>query len=148
MLFGVDRARRLGVSNHPCQLGRQGYHEGFFAFVETAMFHLLHHQHAEHAAVVNDGYTKEGMKTLFTGGLQVMESGVTGGIFQIDRFGTLANLTDNALGRRQTDLANRFLIQPLGSTEHIALMHRVKQEDGTHLSLHRLLNAAHDQIEH
>ena len=55
----ADRTGSLGVGDNPGELGAHGDQEGFFAFVELALFFLLDDQYTHHLAVVNDRRTEK-----------------------------------------------------------------------------------------
>lgn len=58
----------------------RGDHERLFAFVELAQFALLHHQHAQQLAPMNDRHPEEGSETILFHLRNVFETGVALGI--------------------------------------------------------------------
>ena len=116
----LQPALGLGLGDAGRQLRRQGDHEGLFPFIEQPALFLLHHQNADHLALVHDGGTEEGAKRLFRDIGQKLETGVRRGIGQVDQLFPLAHQTDYALLERQGGFAHSRLGQPIGRRQSIA----------------------------
>ena len=132
----LQPALGLGLGDARGQLGCQRHHEGLLPLIETATVFLLHHQNAHHLALVHDGSTEEGAKRLFRNIRQELETGVGGGIGQVDQLFALAHQTDDTLLERQGCLAHRRLGQTIGRSQSVAAHVRLRHIDGTAVHRH------------
>jgi hypothetical protein len=142
-----DGAGGLRMGDHARQLGGAGDEEGLLVFVEAALFDLLDHQHAEHAALVDDRYTEEGAVEFFADAGQEQEAGVGLGVVEIERFFAGGDLADQALVRRQADLADEAGVQAFVGHEHITAAVRISQVHGADFGAHDVAHPPHDDIE-
>ena len=143
----LHRARDLRVGDNTGKLGRQGDQERLFAFVKASALGLLHDEYAEHIALVNDGYTEEGVKGLFAQALKQLEARVVLGAFQVDRLFALGDESDEAIARTKACNPHLVLVEALGCAQHIAAAAGISEVHAAHLRAHRVAHAAHDDLQ-
>ncbi len=132
-----------GVGKHATQLGRHGHQEGLVLLAVAALLGLLHHQHAEHAALVDDGHAKETGVALLAGGLEVAKLRVRLGVLEVEWFLAPGHQAHQALTDGQGHLPHRLTAQADGLHQHQAVDLLVEQVEGADVGLHRLANAPH-----
>ena len=137
----------LRLSDPRRQLGRQGDHEGLFPLIEAATLLLLHHQNADHLTLVHDGCTEEGAERLFGDIGQEFETGMRGGISQVDQLFPLTHQTDDALLVRQGHLADCGRGQAVGSRQAIAAHLGFRDIDGAAVHCHGVPGLAHQCLQ-
>ncbi len=92
---------------------------------------------------MDDGHTEKARVALFTGGLEVTETGVSLGVLQVERFLAAGHGADQPLPYRQRHLAHRLGSQADGLHQHQRIAFAVKQVERTDIGLHRLACPAH-----
>jgi hypothetical protein len=113
-----------GVGDDPGELRRHGDQKRLFALVEAPPPRLLHHQHAEHFALVNDRHPEKGVEGFLADVGQQTEVGMQLRVLEVDRLLALGDQAHQALAGFQGDLAHQPRIQALGGAKHIALASR------------------------
>ena len=68
-----DVAGRFGMRDDAGELRRQRHEKRFLAFVEATPLALLHDEHAEHAALLDDRHAEERVERLFADLRQIVE---------------------------------------------------------------------------
>ena len=135
------------MGDNPRQLGGHGDQECLFALIEAAPVCLLHHQHPQHIALVDDRYTEEGVITLFADVGQELETGVVLGVLQVDRLLPLGHQPYQALSGGQAGDAYLLLVQPLSGAEYVAPGIGVTHIDAANLGAHGVAHPAHDNTQ-
>jgi hypothetical protein len=124
------------MGDHRGQLGGQGHQEGFFPFLEQPDLFLLHHQHPQGLALVDDGRAEERLEGVFMGFGQVFELGVVLGVGQVDQLFLLADKADDALPQRDLGMAHRLDRQAVGGGEQVGLFQILAQINGAAVHMH------------
>ena len=138
---------RLRMRHHTGELRRQRDEKRFFAFVETAPVALLHHQHAEHAPLLDDRHAEERVERLFADLGQIVEVRMTRRVFEVERFGAGADQRDQSLAAFQIEVSDSVLVQPFGGDEEEAVARRIHEVNGAHFRAHRFPHARDDDVQ-
>ena len=96
------------MGDYTGKLGRQRHQKRFIALVKAARLRLLHDQHTEHTALMNDGHTQERVERLLANTGQQAKPGVIFRIFQIDRLSPFGNQADQTIAGSETRHTHHF----------------------------------------
>ncbi len=143
----AKRPGQTGVGDETGELRRHRDQEGFLVLVETAALALLHHQHAEYLAVVDDRHPEKGLEDLLARILDVFVVRMRFGIFEVERLLAPRHVANQSLVQGQAHLPLELLVQALGGHEHIAIVLRIMDVHRTHLGAHRIAHAPHDDLQ-
>ena len=133
-----------GVGDHPGELRREGDQKGFLALVEAAPLRLLHNQHAEHIALVDDGHAKKRVKGLFADVRQQLKIRVQLRVFKVQRLFPFGHQADQTLAARQAGFAHLIAVQALRGPEPVALPVPFADVHATDLGAHGDPHPRHD----
>ena len=101
------------------------------------MIALLHNQHAQQIALVNNGRTQKRVKGLFTQTLDPLKLGVCTGIVQIERLFPGRHPAHQTFIKAQAKLTHLLGVQALCGAENQLLGTFIVQVDRAHIGMHR-----------
>ena len=143
----VHFANGLSAGDDRSELRGQRDQKGFFAFVKAAPFAVLHHQHPQHLAVMDDGHAQKGVERLFAELRQVEVAGMPAGVLQVDGFRPLPHQADQADAFIQGRSAHQLRVEPLVGGEQVLIAARGFQIDRAHFRVESGPHFADDELQ-
>ena len=108
---------------------------------------MLNNHYPQNISVVNDWHAEKGAKAFFSGFLNIVEAGMSGGILEIDWFRVFGHKPHEPLANFQAHMADGFFVQPSRCHQHMGVHVLIEQINGADLSSHHFAYTNHDNVQ-